>query len=148
MTSPLRLSFDVDCPVEHAFSVWTADISTWWPRDHTMSGEPEAVVIEQRVGGRIFERAPDGREHDWGVVTDWDPPQALAFSWHLGRPASAATDVVVRFVSAAATRTTVVIEHRGWERLAADADVRERTRDNWTYVVGCFADHASTQGGS
>jgi len=28
MTEPLRMSFDVDCSAEHAFSIWTAKIGT------------------------------------------------------------------------------------------------------------------------
>ena len=78
--STLDLSFEGECPVDHAFSVWTTDIGIWWPSDHTVSGAPSAVVIDGRVGGRIFERARDGVEHDWGVVTAWDPPLASAIS--------------------------------------------------------------------
>jgi len=70
VTSPLRLSFEVACPVEHAFTVWTSGFGAWWPRDHTVTGGPGLrVVLEGRVGGRIFERTRDGVEHDWGVIT-------------------------------------------------------------------------------
>ena len=73
MTDPLRMSFDVACPADHAFSVWTSDIGTWWPDDHTVTGRGDvAVVLECRVGGRIFERTPEGDEHDWGEVTVLD----------------------------------------------------------------------------
>src|SRR5690348_7624077 len=29
MTEPLRMTFDVACPAEHAFTVWTSAIGTW-----------------------------------------------------------------------------------------------------------------------
>jgi hypothetical protein len=59
MTEPLRLELLVACPVEHAFDVWANRIGTWWPRDHTASGEPDArVILERRVGGRIYEVRP------------------------------------------------------------------------------------------
>jgi hypothetical protein len=45
---------------------WTERIGTWWPADHTISGSPVAVVLEGKVGGRIYERAKHGEEHDWG----------------------------------------------------------------------------------
>src|SRR5262249_8925243 len=64
MPEPLRMAFDVACPAEHAFTVWTSAIGTWWPADHTVSGAPSAVVMEGGVGGRIYERAADGTEHD------------------------------------------------------------------------------------
>ena len=53
MTAPLLISFDVDCPADHAFDVWTSKIGTWWPRDHTVSGNPEEIVLENGLGGRI-----------------------------------------------------------------------------------------------
>jgi hypothetical protein len=54
---PIRLSFEVDCPVDHAFAVWTGRISQWWPKDHTVSADDDmTVVLEGRRGGRIFER--------------------------------------------------------------------------------------------
>ena len=43
MTAPLRMSFDVACSADHAFTVWTSGIGTWWPPDHTMTGRAAAV---------------------------------------------------------------------------------------------------------
>ncbi|HYU83171.1 MAG TPA: hypothetical protein VEK80_00080, partial [Kribbellaceae bacterium] len=86
MIEPLRLSFEVACPAEHAFRVWTAKISRWWPADHTVTGEPGLdVVLEPRVGGRIFERTAAGAEHEWGEITAWEPPRRLGYLWHLRR---------------------------------------------------------------
>jgi hypothetical protein len=66
MTEPLRLEVIVACPVEHAFAVWANRIDTWWPRDHTASGEADArVVLEHHVGDRINEVTADGTEHEW-----------------------------------------------------------------------------------
>jgi hypothetical protein len=146
VTAPLELSFAVDCSADHAFDVWTRSIGMWWPPDHTMSGDPDAVVIEGHIGGRLFERARNGTEHEWGVVTEWDPPRALTFTWHLGRSPEDASEVAVRFISDDDSHTQVTIEHRGWERLADRGDVRERTCANWRYVVGHFADCATRKG--
>ena len=75
MTAPLRMEFDVDCSAEHAFTVWTSGIGTWWPADHTVTGRADLdIVLQGGVGGRIYERTPDGTEHDWGEVTAWSPP--------------------------------------------------------------------------
>ena len=70
MTAPLRMSFDVDCSAEHAFAVWTTGIGTWWPADHTVTGEAGLdVVMQSGVGGRIYERTPSGAEHAFAVWT-------------------------------------------------------------------------------
>ena len=44
MTTPLRISFDVACPAEHAFRVWTSGIGTWWPPDHTVTSPHSCSV--------------------------------------------------------------------------------------------------------
>jgi len=44
-------------------------------------------VLQAGVGGRIYERAADGTEHEWGEVTVWQPPERLAYLWYLGRTA-------------------------------------------------------------
>ena len=63
-TSPLTMELDLAYPAEHAFTVWTTRISTWWPHDHTVSGDPEQIVLQGHVGGQIFERTREGVEHD------------------------------------------------------------------------------------
>jgi hypothetical protein len=139
MTAPLKISFDVGCSAEHAFSVWTSRIDTWWPSDHTVSGEAEVVVLEGGVGGRIFERTSDGVEHDWGEVTLWDPPTQLAYLWHLGADRAAATEVEIRFVAQGAATTRIEIEHRGWEQLGNHADQwRDRNRAGWDTLLPHF----------
>jgi hypothetical protein len=140
MTEPLSLRLEVACSPEHAFTVWTTRIDQWWPADHTASGRADAeVALEPYVGGRIYERTPDGTEYDWGEVTLWDPPHRPGYLWHLRRDRADATDVEVRFVPATDTRTVVEIEHRGWERLGVDADTwRDRNLMGWTTLLPHF----------
>jgi hypothetical protein len=139
MTAPLRFSLEVECSAEHAFSVWTSRIDTWWPSDHTVSGQPDVVVFQSGIGGRIFERTSDGVEHDWGEVTLWNPPTQLAYLWHLGADRTAATEVEIRFVAQGAATTRVEIEHRGWERLGEAGDQwRDRNRVGWDTLLPHF----------
>ncbi len=138
--TPLTLSFDVDCSVEHAFSTWTDEIGTWWPRDHTVTGAAAAVVMQSGVGGRIYERTPDGDEHEWGEVTAWEPPGRLAYLWHLARDRADATQVEIRFVPRGDDGTRVEIEHRGWERLGATGEQwRERNQMGWESLLPHYA---------
>ena len=134
MTEPLRISFDVACPAEHAFRVWTSGIGAWWPPDHTVSGCPADVVLTSGVGGRIYERTADGTEHEWGQVTVWQPPTRLAYLWYLGRDRADATEVEIRFQPQGAA-TRIDIEHRGWERLGAAEYWRDRNRVGWQTML-------------
>ncbi len=137
MIEPLRFSFEVACSAEHAFRVWTAKISHWWPADHTVSGAPDAeIVMESRAGGRIYERTPSGETHEWGEVTTWDPPRRIAYLWHLRRDRADATEVEITFVEQGGAATTVEIEHRGWERLGAQgSDWRDANRAGWSSLL-------------
>jgi hypothetical protein len=138
--SPLTLSFEVACSADHAFEVWTSRIGTWWPPDHTVSGRGDlAIVLQDGVGGRIYERTPDGVEYDWGVVTRWNPPTQLAYRWHLRTDPENATEVEIRFVAQGGQATRIEIEHRGWERLAdGEHEWRERNRAGWDTLIPHF----------
>ena len=137
MIEPLRLSYEIDCPVDHAFSVWTTRLSTWWPKGHSASGDPDTVVIlEPRLGGRIFERTSDGREIDWGEITRWEPPGRLGYLWHITRARDDATDVELTFVDIGGGRTRLDIVHAGWERLGADGVAwRDANTGGWDALI-------------
>jgi uncharacterized protein YndB with AHSA1/START domain len=141
VSSPLRVCFEVACSAEHAFTTWTSRIATWWPADHTVTGERDLVVVlEGGVGGRIYERTADGVEHDWGEVTVWNPPTRLAYLWHFGRDRADATDVDIRFVAVDDAETRIEIEHRGWERLGDTAETwRDRNRVGWKQLLPHFS---------
>ncbi|MEX1169127.1 MAG: SRPBCC domain-containing protein [Chloroflexota bacterium] len=139
MIEPIRLAFEVNCSVDHAFDVWTRRIGQWWPKDHTVSAEDGLwVVLEGRPGGRIFERRRNGLEHDWGEVTIWEPPARLGYTWHLNRDRTDATEVEIRFL-ATGQATRVEIEHRAWERLGAEGESwRDRNHGGWATLLPHF----------
>ena len=90
VTEPIRIEFEVACSPAHAFDTWASKTSMWWPRSHSMSSAPGLVVtFESRPGGRIYERTPDGIEHDWGDVLAWERPAALPISGTWGPTAAA-----------------------------------------------------------
>jgi uncharacterized protein YndB with AHSA1/START domain len=142
--SPLRLSFDIDCPAAHAFTVWTTQITAWWPKGHSTSGDPRAVVmLEGHAGGRIYERTSDGREIDWGQITEWEPPRRFSYRWHIGTDAEHATDVELTFVDAGGERTRLDIVQSGWERLGAGGEqYRDQNASGWGAAIVSFRERA------
>ena len=134
----------VDVPVEHAFRVFTAEIHTWWPL-HTHAVDTRAsdeVVLEGRVGGRLFERTPAGDEHDWGAVVVWEPPHRVGYTWHPGRGEETAQEVEVTF-TAAGGGTRVEIRHWGWEKLAGPIDETIASyNEGWDAVLARYAEAA------
>jgi uncharacterized protein YndB with AHSA1/START domain len=135
---PLVVAFEVGVPPGQAFETWTGRCATWWPRSHTISGHPTTITFEPRPGGRIVERAPDGNEHRWGEILDWEPPSRLRYLWHLFFDPSEATEVEVTF-SPIDGGTAVRLEHRGWDRLGdAGPSRRDRTHRAWSTITANY----------
>ena len=137
--APVERSVHVPRPPAEAFRLFTDGIATWWPTlTHSFgAGDVASVVFEGRAGGRVYEVGADGTETAWGDVVEWDPPRRFVLSWQVTRGRGAATEVEVNFV-AADGGTRVELEHRGWERLGADAaaETRPSYDEGWQQVLG------------
>ena len=97
---PIVRSVLVSWSQEAAFRRFAGEFSSSWPwRTHSIGGKRVArLVLEQWVGGRIYEEHVDGRRFQWGTVLEWDPPSRLKFTFHPARDPSSAQDVEVRFL--------------------------------------------------
>jgi uncharacterized protein YndB with AHSA1/START domain len=144
--APVRRTITVERPVEEAFRVFTDGIASWWPLEsHSIEAMatdgavvPESVVLEGRVGGRLYERKTTGEEGYWGTVTHWEPPHRVVIEWKVNPNAAAPTEIDVRF-SPAGAGTQVELEHRGWDRLGSEAaEARASYADGWAKVFGAY----------
>ena len=134
---PVRRAVTVERPLEDAFRVFTEGLGAWWPvATHSIAKDAvETVVMEDRVGGRLYERTTGGAESDWGRMLVWEPPRRIAFEWQItGTP----TEVEVRFTPEG-DRTRVDLEHRGFERLEDGAERRESYNNGWVTVLERYA---------
>ena len=130
-----------------AFRLYVDAFSIWWPRhSHSLGGDKvESVAIEDRVGGRVFERWRDGSEKLWGTVVAYEPPQRLVHTWHVSTDPDHASEVELRFVALGPARTRVTLEHRHWERMSGDnaQTVRTNYEKGWDVVFAeGFGKHA------
>ena len=142
----VRTSIVVEAPIERAFTVFTEDLGGWWPPDyHLLEGELAETVLEPHEGGRVYDRAVDGSESHWARVLAYEPPNRVVLGWNISPQWQIETDlektseVEVRFVSEAADRTRVELEHRhidrhgeGWEKM--------RRVGGWTQILKAFAE--------
>jgi uncharacterized protein YciI len=131
---PLRREIVVDTDPATAFEVFTAQIGRWWPMaGKSVFGADATVAFDD---GQIVERSADGETDHWGTVTRWDPPHAVAFSWH---PGQASTSQVEVTFSAVADRTRVTVVHTGWEAYADPAAARSEYDQGWPLVLDLLA---------
>ena len=123
----------VDAPIEHAFTVFTEGIGSWFPREYNLlETEIAERVFEPREGGQVYDRGTDGSECRWGRVLTYEPPNRVVISWDIDPQWQIETDpektseVEVRFISEAPDRTRVDLEHRHLDR---HGEGWEQTRD-------------------
>jgi uncharacterized protein YndB with AHSA1/START domain len=137
----VRKSVTVGCTVEEAFRVFTTAAASWWPVDgHSIHGAVSEIVIEPFQGGEVYEVSHTGERGHWATVLQWDPPHRLVLAWNIRGADDEPTEVDVRF-SDDGSGTRVDLEHRGWERLAADREERRESYDSgWEFVLGKYVD--------
>lgn len=144
----IRKSVSVRCPPDRAFTVFTREIGRWWPLKRGFSFDRERaneIFLDDRVGGRFYERLIDGTEGEIGRVIRCEPPHLIVFSFNASGWETP-TEVEVRFaVEAGGTR--VDLEHRGFE---ASPKMRERGKGftgGWDIVLAQYLEEIDTRGG-
>lgn len=140
---PIRREILVDADQATAFEVFTVRLGRWWPLDElSVHGKGATVAF---ADGQIVEHSAGGDTAVWGTVTRWEPPAAVAFTWHPGRPADRASHVEVTFTAADA-RTLVRLEHTGWEAFGDPAAARAEYDHGWPMVLDRYREHVSGSG--
>ena len=135
----VRKTVTVDCAVEEAFRVFTADAASWWPVEtHSIHQKVSEIVFEPHAGGEVYEIAESGERGHWATVLEWDPPSRLVLAWNILNAEAEPTEVEVRFLPDEGG-TRVELEHRGWERLAdGGAEKRANYDTGWDFVLGKY----------
>ncbi|MBV9157436.1 MAG: SRPBCC domain-containing protein [Acidobacteriaceae bacterium] len=118
-TAPIQKSVCVECPIEDAFYLFTEHFAEWWPlASHSITGdEAETCAIEPWAGGKVFERTRLGEELEWGIVTAWEPPKRVEFTWHPATNHEDDQKVEIKFRTVA-YGTEITVTHHGWDAAA------------------------------
>lgn len=142
----VRRSVTVTASVEKAFAVFTESFGSWWPAGYHINPDGyESAFIEARVGGRWFERAPDGTESVWGRVLEWDPPARILLTWQLSSSyvfePDRSSEVEITFTAEDDGRTRVDLVHRGIDRLTGADEVAKTVGGDggWSAILARFA---------
>ena len=130
---PVRKTVTVPTAPPRAFELFTAHIQEWWPLETHSVGEQQAagIAFGEGVGGAIIETLADGTTSVWGTVTDWEPPDRVAFTWHAGTLPAEATRVEVTFAA-----TGPAIPWSGWSIPAGSAAPTAHPRATATTRAG------------
>ena len=135
----VRKTVTVDCSVEEAFRVFTADAMSWWPvESHSLQGTVKEIVFEPHEGGEVYEVSEAGEHGHWATVLAWEPPNRLVLAWEVS-PGVRGTEVEVRF-EPEGDQTRTELEHRGWELAQGATEKRDAYDTGWELVLGKYGD--------
>jgi len=138
----VRKTVTIDCSVEEAFRVFTAEARSWWPiESHSIHQKVTEIVFEPRAGGEVYEVSESGERGHWATVLEWEPPGRLVLAWNIRDADPESTEVEVTFLPDG-TGTRVELEHRGWERLVDGAAERANYDTGWDFVLGEYVSTA------
>lgn len=144
--SPVRKQLVVKAAQSRAFTVFTTDMSRWWPASHSILKSPlKECIIEPRVGGRWYSVGEDGSTCQTGYVIAWQPPQSLVLAWQINPQwqfdPQLVTEVEVRFIAEGTDTTRIELEHRCLERMghrAAEARASVDSPNGWGKILESF----------
>lgn len=147
-TTAIRKTVTVPVAPPRAFELFTAGIGEWWPLATHSVGEDQAagVVFGEGIGGEIVESLADGTTSVWGTITRWDPPHAVACTWHAGTPPAEATSVEVTFTAGEPGHTVVQLVHSGWENRPDGSAARTGYETGWNPVIEHYVRYAVISG--
>ena len=131
-----------------AFQIFTEEIDRWWrpgPINWYDAYRAVGIRIEPGVGGRWIEVYDDagGDVLEIGHVTVWEPGKRLVLHYRDGGHELDGTEVEVRF-EAIDGGTRVVLEHRGWDKLAPEVAIRSQLNKRWGWasILGWYKEWA------
>jgi uncharacterized protein YndB with AHSA1/START domain len=144
--APVRKQLVVKASQSRAFSVFTGEMSRWWPATHSILKSPlKESIVEPRVGGRWYAVGEDGSTCETGYVIAWEPPQSLVLAWQISADwtydAELITEVEVNFIAESDGTTRIELEHRHLERMGDKAAAAREAMDSprgWGGILEAF----------
>lgn len=144
----VRVTVEVPVDPTTAFMIFTQEIGQWWrpgPINWNNANRAVGVRIEPGPGGRWIEvhNLTSGEGVTQGRFVVWDLGARLVFLYQDTGHHLDGTEVEIRF-DAIEDGTRVTLEHRGWERVAAEHVTRDRNLKRWGWgnILNWYADWA------
>jgi uncharacterized protein YndB with AHSA1/START domain len=78
-TAVLKMEFPIRSSAERVWQAITQETGRWWDQDFAAVGGSGGARLEPRLGGRLYEEAPDGKGLTWSTVIAIDPGKSIDF---------------------------------------------------------------------
>ena len=123
----------IEAPPNRVFEALTQDVAAWWGAPYLHNQQATDIVLEPRVGGRMFEVWGEGKgkQEDegalWAVVTAIERNKQLTLSGPMGMSGAVSGSIAYVLEPAGKSATTLKLSHR------AIGEVTEEARQNYTF---------------
>lgn len=84
-------------PVDQVWNAITRDIGSWWPDSFYVGEAPRRFVVEERVGGRVYEDQGDNQGVLWGRIVRLERGRLLEWAGDLTAEFGGPARTMVRF---------------------------------------------------
>ena len=137
---------DVDTPVkasaERVFAALTNGISSWWGAPYFESAETKNIVLEPKIGGRLYEQweydRGDMEGSLLGTVVAINPPEYLRLEGSFGMHERVVHGLVTFRLKTKNSVTTICLKHSVLGEV--DAELEERYTKGWTDLMSRLVD--------
>lgn len=137
--SPIEHELEVAVSRTRAWDAYVHGLGEWWHPAWSATGSGlDRVTVDPHAGGRIVEHGRDGREVEWGEVTDAVPGERFAHTFR-SRHDGVASTVTVTFVDRPQGGTRVRLVHSGWDD--SDREARDAHAD-WAMLLERYRAYA------
>ena len=134
----------IEAPIERVWRAMVVDTNEWWHREFFIGPDPKALLIEPRLGGRMYEDWGDGEGMIWGHVNMVRSPELLQIvgdcSKDFGGPSR---HIMTWNLEQDGGTTRLRLEHSIHGHVTAQ--VEENTSAGWKRLFGeCFKRYVET----
>ena len=78
-TAIVKLDFPINASPENVWKAITEETTRWWDKDFVSLKDSTGVILEPRIGGRLYEETEDGRGLVWANVIAINPGKSIDF---------------------------------------------------------------------
>ena len=105
-----RFTIELPAAASRAWTALVKEVNAWWPGDFHAAGETSRMILEPKLGGRLYEDAGDGNGVLWYQVIALDAPRSITFSGAIAPPFGGPATTLLRLSLEEISAKTTALE--------------------------------------
>jgi uncharacterized protein YndB with AHSA1/START domain len=132
-TAVVKLEFKINASPERVWKVITEETSRWWDKDFVSLPGSTCVMLEPRLGGRLYEETEDGRGLVWATVIAISEGKSIDFVGYMTPEWSGPTMTMIKLLVEPTEEGAVLKLTEGLLGNVTD-EVTQSMHEGWTFL--------------